>query len=351
MRPGKGAHMKATAYEKQFLVEEDRPFDSGHASTLVRLENGDILAAWFAGSWEKGPDTSIWMARRSSTGTWGAPYRIAETRNIAMWNPILFVRDDKTIMLFYKVGVLISEWKTFLKESTDNGHSFSKERELVPGDGQGGRGPVKNKPITLHDGTILAPASFEGEYWDVFVDRSTDGGRTWDMGGIVPIRHVGFNPQIIDRPFDPTYCFGKGAIQPTLWEDDDHVVHMLARTTSSRIFASESYDGGTSWTLAHATSLPNNNSGIDLVRLPDGTLVLAYNPTENYPNYYKGPRTPLSLAYSKDNGATWKDLITLEDEPGAYAYPAIICNGNDELLLTYTWKRERIVFWRVSLGK
>ncbi len=342
--------MKIVSQEKQFLVEEDRPFDSGHASTLVRLENGEILCAWFGGSWEKGPDTSIWMARRSTDGLWQAPYRVAEVRGIAMWNPVLFLRDDGTLLLFYKVGVLISEWKTFIKESTDGGLTFSDARELVTGDTQGGRGPVKNKPIQLHDGTLVAPASFEGEYWDVFVDISKDGGKTWEMSQMVPIRHVGFNPQIIDRPYDPTYCFGKGAIQPTLWEDADHVLHMLTRTTSSRIFRSDSHDGGRTWNLAYATDLPNNNSGIDVVKLPNGTLVLAYNPRDNYPNYYKGPRTPLSLSYSKDNGESWQDLLTLEDGEGAYAYPAIICNGNNELLVTYTWKRERIVFWRIVVA-
>ena len=44
--------MKVIDITKEFIFEEDRPFDSAHASTLIQLEDGSILAAWFAGSWE-----------------------------------------------------------------------------------------------------------------------------------------------------------------------------------------------------------------------------------------------------------------------------------------------------------
>ncbi|MDI5568765.1 exo-alpha-sialidase, partial [Salmonella enterica subsp. enterica serovar Kentucky] len=39
-----------------------------------------------------------------------------------------------------------------------------------------------------------------------------------------------------------------------------------------------SIDYGATWSVARATSLPNNNSGIDLVSMQDGTLILALNP-------------------------------------------------------------------------
>jgi hypothetical protein len=75
-----------------------------------------------------------------------------------------------------------------------------------------------------------------------------------------------------------------------------HALHKL------RDLRSDSEDGGKTWCCAYETGLPNNNSGIDLVKLPSGGLVLAWNPVGNLPNYYKGPRTPLELSYSDDNG-------------------------------------------------
>ncbi len=339
--------MKILKTKKEFIVEEKRDFDSPHASTLIRLKNGDILAAWFGGSWEKNPDVAIWMSRRTAGG-WQKPYVIADTWGVALWNPVLFQREDGRIFLFYKEGATIPQWFTKVRISDDEGQTWSEPRELVEGDRSGGRGPVKNKAITLSDGTILAPASVESEVaWDAFVDISRDGGESWTKSPFVPLRRTDYH--VIDRPYDKHLCYGKGIIQPTLWESAPGKVHMLLRSTSSAIFRSDSEDGGKTWCCAYACGLPNNNSGLDVVKLGSGELVLAYNPTGNLPGYYKGPRTPLCLALSGDNGESWKNILTLEDAPGGYAYPAIICdNEKKELLVTYTWKRERIVFWRIK---
>jgi predicted neuraminidase len=260
---------------------------------------------------------------------------------------VLFVGENEHIYLFYKIGHTIPAWQTMVMASDDRGESWETPQELVEGD-RGGRGPVKNKPIRLTNGTWLAPASIESEVWDAFVDISTDRGKSWTKSGFVPIIRSQERP---DRAFNsslpvPEFSFhGKGVIQPTLWESQPGTVHMLLRSTEGRIFRSDSSDNGQSWCPAYPTSLPNNNSGIDLVRLPDGELVLVYNPVgENW-----GKRTPIVLRTSTDNGKNWGNEYVLEDSEGEYSYPAIVSQGND-VHLTYTWKRERIVFWKVTVG-
>lgn len=340
--------MKAKNLVREFIAGEDKAFDSGHASTLVQLGDGNILAAWFGGSWEKGSDVAIWAARRI-TGVWEAPRKLADVRGVAMWNPVLFQKEDGGVILFYKVGATIPVWKTWFMESYDNGKTFSEPKELVEGDESGGRGPVKNKPIRLKDGTVLAPASLEGETWDAFVDISKDDCKTWERSAFVPLRRASVNPQMLHRPYDKHYIYGKGVIQPTLWQDEAGDVHMLLRSTSARIFRSDSTDGGQTWCTAYDTGLPNNNSGIDLVKRKDGMLVLVYNPRENLPNYYKGPRTPLAVAVSKDNGAHFEEVCLLENTQGHFSYPAVICNDRNEIMITYTWNRENIVFVKLEL--
>ena len=339
--------MKIVNKVREFIVEDDRDFESGHASTLVELKNGDVLSAWFGGSWEKGPDVAIWTAKRVN-GVWQRPKMTVDCRAVACWNPVFFTKTDGTIQLYYKIGKTIPEWKTWIVESTDQGEHWSYPKELVEGDSTGGRGPVKNKPIYTKNNTILAPNSLEGETWDAFVDISYDGGSTWNMSSFVPLRRVTYNQVSLHKPYSIYDCHGEGVIQPTLWEDEQGDIHMMLRSTSSRIFRSDSKDGGKTWCTAYATELPNNNSGIDVVKLPGGQLVLAYNPRENAPNYYKGSRTPLILSYSEDNGETWKLLSVLEDEPGTFAYPAIVCNDKNEIFITYTWNRLRIVFCKLT---
>ncbi len=81
-----------------------------------------------------------------------------------------------------------------------------------------------------------------------------------------------------------------------------------------------------------------------MTKLDHGLLVLAYNKvSENW-----GPRTPLNLIVSEDNGNTWGNEFILENEAGEYSYPAIVSKGND-IFLTYTWKRQKIAFWKMTL--
>ncbi len=346
--------MKANGFVQEFVMGEERPFDSCHASTLLKLKDGGVLTAYFGGSWEGSPDTAIWVSRRRN-GVWEYPRKAADVRGIPMWNPVLFRLNDGTIRLFFKVGHEIPKWRTCYADSADEGETFSEPAELVPGDLSGGRGPVKNKPIRLRNGAVLAPASVEGDgLWDAFVDISTDGCASWKKSAPVPVRRVLLHQggsedlQVVHRPYDPHLLFGMGLIQPTLWEDAEGGVHMLCRTTSSRIFRSDSADGGKTWCLAYDTGLPNNNSGIDLCALQNGLLVLAYNPRENLPNFYKGPRTPLEAAVSLDNGQTFRRVLTLESGAGNFAYPSVIADGN-QIMITYTWNRERIRYCSFTL--
>nr|WP_296482741.1 sialidase family protein [uncultured Acetatifactor sp.] len=340
--------MKVKNMVKELIAGEERAFDSGHASTLVQAADGTVIAAWFGGSWEKAPDVAIWLSRRVS-GKWETPRVVADVRGVATWNPVLFRKEDGTVVLFYKVGESIPVWKTWYVESYDNGVTFSEPKELVPGDEQGGRGPVKNKPIRLADGTVLAPASLEGELWDAFVDISRDDCATWEMSSLVPLRRAGIDVRAMNRPYDRHHIYGKGVIQPTLWQDDAGEIHMFLRSTSSRIFRSDSTDGGHTWCTAYDTGLPNNNSGLDLVKMGNGNLVLVYNPRENYPGMFKGSRTPLCVAVSRDNGVTFEHLADLETTQGNFCYPSVICGASQEIMITYTWDRQTIAYCQMEI--
>ncbi|MBW5448515.1 neuraminidase (sialidase) [Cohnella sp. CFH 77786] len=330
------------AAQKQYIFEEERPFPSCHASTLALMPNGDVLAAWFGGSYEKASDVAIWMARRSGDA-WSAPFKIADEEGIAHWNPVLF-SEGRKVWLFYKAGHEIPAWFTRIVRSEDGGESWSEPEELVPGD-VGGRGPVRNKPIRLTDGTLLAPASVERripdepgkELWEAFVDISTDNGRTWHRSAYVPME----GSKLVGTVHGPS----RGLIQPALWPSGGSRVHMLLRSTEGCLFRSDSEDAGRTWCTAYPAGLPNNNSGIDVARMEDGTLALAMNPVSGYTT--DSPRTPLVILLSPDNGMSWTDELVLEDGPGEYSYPAIVSRGS-ELYVTYTWKRERIAFWKLS---
>lgn len=333
--------MLITKQTREYLFEDDRPFANCHASTVVKLSGDDLLVSYFAGTKEGKPDVAIWCSKRTN-GVWSKPYVAADETDLVHWNPVLHRKDNGQILLFYKVGHPIPEWYTRVITSDDDGETWSTPVELVPGD-VGGRGPVKNKMIILQDGTWVAPASLESlTVWDACVDISKDEGKTWEMSELVPANHPNAEPE---RFIEGALMVpGRGLIQPTLWESKPGHVHMLIRSTGGSIYRSDSTDSGRTWSPAYRTYLPNNNSGIDLVQMENGTLALVYNPI----GMYKGPRSPLMLSISKDNGEIWDELLVLEREPGEFSYPAIIADGN-KLYITYTWNRERIVCWSLEV--
>lgn len=336
-----------TLHVKELIVPHaDRPFASCHASHLAVLPDGDVLAVWFAGSKEGADDVAIWCARRHE-GRWQQPYVLAEEEALPHWNPVLHRKDDGELQLYYKVGRLIKHWYTLIKTSKDQGLTWSDPVEIVAGD-RGGRGPVRNKMVVLSDGAWLAPASTEDGIWQAFVDRSTDQGNSWIASP--PIRIEGVTEAAITAvtdsnvPVSPQSFIGRGVIQPTLWESTPGQVHMLLRSSEGRIYRSDSTDGGRTWCAAYPTVLPNNNSGIDVVKLEDSTLVLVYNPV----GINWGPRSPLVLSASRDNGHTWSDGFVLEEGEGEFSYPAIIAESG-RLYVAYTCKRESIAYCELTL--
>lgn len=318
----------------EFIYPPKTVTDSCHASTVLPLPDGNVVAAWFGGTKEGNDDVKIWVSVREK-GKWAEPYSIAvKGESLPHWNPVLFLRENGEIILYFKYGKPIPKWVTYYCISKDGGKSFSEPKVLVPGDKDGGRGPVKNKAIRLKDGTVIAPASKESlrGSWKCFVDISKDDGLTFEHSNFVL------------RPKKNLKTVNM--IQPTLWENEKGV-HMLVRTNSGYIYRSDSKDGGKTWCKAYETAMPNPNSGIDLVMLENGILVLIMNPvSENW-----GDRAPLVLMYSADGGDTFTEFFKCEETTGdhEFSYPAITAAGNT-LHITYTHEREGIVYQEIKLS-
>lgn len=304
------------------FIYEEAPFPSCHASTIEETRPGEFAAAWFGGSAEGKPDVAVWLSLFAD-GAWSAPVEVAREPNMPMWNPVLFKGPDGKLWLYYKVGPSPREWTGAKRWSTDGGRTWSAEERLPAGI----LGPIKNKPLVLEDGAIISGTSVESyQAWACWVERSTNGGRTWTKHG--PIEYPG-------QPY--------GLIQPAVTRLPGGTLRLFMRSRAiGRICFSDSSDRGLTWTPALALELPNPNSGIDAVTLRDGRLVMIYNHT------VRG-RTPLNLAVSRD-GTKWSMFATLESEPGEYSYPAIIQASSGDLHATYTWNRQRIRHVEIPLA-
>ena len=259
------------------------------------------------------------------------------------WNPVLFQPSKGPLLLFYKVGPSPQEWWGMLMTSTDDGRTWSEPRRLP----EDILGPIKNKPIQLADGTIVAGSSTEAvgtDEWRVHVEITRDLGRTWELVG--PLGSGGFN-----------------AIQPGILQHADGRLQMLCRSKEMSVPTSWSSDGGRTWTPLAESGLYAVNSGSDAVTLKDGRHLLVYNyrdKKDGVPDNYKPDalvgianapsglraRWPLVVSVSRD-GVAWKQAVTLENTPNrhGYAYPAMIQTRDGKVHIAYTFNRERSSTW------
>lgn len=329
---------------------------SCHATTVVELPGGDILAAYFAGTYEGHPDVCVYMSRRrAGHTTWDLPQLLVSglrtewtesafayddpapdanpddvsdfikntRKRKACYNPVLYHAPGGDLVLDYKLGAFVQDWTGWEVRSTDGGYTWTHPRALQTDRAlhQVQLGPIKNKPVLVYCPTaeggqrIVAGSSTEtGGDWKFHFELSDDGGRTWRL--VYPEK-------------DTLQC-----IQPSILTLSDGRLKAIGRTRHGRLAQCFSHDGGETWSEVTLSDMPNNNSGIDALTLRDGRHVLVYNDSN-----VEGRRTPLSVAIS-DDGEHWTKLLDLEtDDLGEYSYPSVIQASDGRLWVLYTWRR------------
>ena len=77
----------------------------------------------------------------------------------------------------------------------------------------------------------------------------------------------------------------------------------------------------------------------DVISWDEETILMAYNDT---PETDWHERSPLTLAYSRDEGLTWQNLITLAPAPGNKCQPAMCRDAQGRLNVIYMHRHTAI---------
>ena len=297
-----------------------------HSPTGIELKDHSLLVAWFGGAGENQCDfpeftgkVGIWISHQEGK-EWSHPECIASHEGTRCWNPVLHRLKGGELILFYKVGDNPREWKGVFKRSFDEGKRWSEEEALPPGI----LGPIRTKVVEGPKGELICGSSVEvGDLENPFqatacwIEVATPDLKEWKRFG--PI-------EIPGQPF--------GALQPTLFYDQQNRLHLLCRDRAWRvgrkgfIWHASSEDQGQHWSPLERTDLPNPDSGIDTLKISDGHILLAYNPSHQ-------SREPLALALSSD-GVHWSPLCLVDVERSEYPYLFSTQDGSIHLLYAHT---------------
>ncbi len=312
------------------------PTASAHASSMTAMPDGSWVVAWFGGSREGARDVAIHMARLSAeTGEvveeWVSLTReqlasIAHRVIRKLGNPVIWVASDGRLRM-HVVSVSYGGWSgSSINQltSNDGGKSWTDCRRLILSPLFNFSTLVRNQAVAMNDGTIGLPAyhEFLGK-WGLWVHLAEDGTvmkatrmQKYDGGWLQP------------------------AVAP-LSSTDAFAALRSASRFHPAIGVNRTTNAGASWPKSRIFSLeiPNPNSSVAMIRLADGSLLIAANPL-------KTGRNLLQLFRSSDGGTTWVASRTIErdelDTSSEFSYPCLVAGDDGLIRLSYTWKRKGI---------
>jgi predicted neuraminidase len=305
----------------------DRPM--AHCATLAVLPNGSLLTAWFGGTYETAADQVILASHRASSDDgWSSPEVIAQAPKHASGQPVFLVRPDGEVWLFFVMimdpglppsstsfNMLppIAAWTSaqpYWQRSSDDGQTWTSPEHLLDYPGL----MFRSRPLVL-PGRIILPV-YDENTWESRMLISDDDGSSWRL-----------TDPIVSPPGNIHACLAQ-------FSDGRLLAYLRTGGQGGSIWRTESWDKGETWNAPTPTTLPNPNSGIDLLRLRSGRLLLAFNNSQT-------SRTPLNLALA-DEDEDWRWIQTIEDGPGEFSYPTLAQTDNEQIHVVYTFQREHI---------
>lgn len=274
-------------------------------------------------------DKAVLSGRISDDGgyTWGDERDIVTgggKKNVMSVSLLRLQNND--IALFYLVKNSIYDCYPVMRTSKDEGITWSDPVAcVVP---ESGYYVLNNsRVIRLKSGRLLMPLSLHtmsnsslNESGHIFCCYSDDNGKTWVRGEFVTKRQ-----DLVTQ-------------EPGVVELKNGKILLYMRTNSGFQYFSYSKDSGKSWSVAQEGNLSSAQSPALIVRDPQSTALIAIW------NNSKTVRTPLCLALSKDEGASWTNKVLIESNPNLwFAYPAILFLPNNAVLISYSMGKAE--FW------
>jgi len=336
---------------------------TNHCASLSRLPGGGVGLAWFSGYREGWDLTQAVFARLpAGASQWLPPVSISQEPGFSLQNAVLYVDDAGSLFAFHVRQPKGNEeagddpvpsqeryGKVWLSKSGDEGATWAAAELFEPEEGTWTRHGVTEGL----DGSLMLPLYNESQKY---------------------LGHAYERPVLLRRGPGPLQPYaewtkvemavnGSYLVQPAivrLTPGEPQLRAFFRDRRAEWIYTSVSEDDGLTWSEARQTELPNNNVGIDAIRVGSGAIVVSYNNMRGQTKHNR--RNRLAIAISDDGGETFPIVRQLEQHPDptemegpeeglqgvgptscdCYSYPSLLEGDNGKIHVAFTYERRTI---------
>ena len=317
------------------------PQVQNHAANLAVLPDGSLGCVWFSGTQEGVPDISVWFSRLDAEASrWSDPIQLSDDPTRSEQNPVLHVHPSGHVWLLWTSQHAGNQdtARVLRRVSEDGGRTWGATDTLLSETDEGGVF-VRQPLVALPSGRLLLPifhcVRLPGRRW--VGDR--------DYSGVMVSDDAGLTWREVTVPGST------GEVHMNIGRLSDGTLVALYRSRwADNVYRSTSNDDGDTWTEpAPVDDLPNNNSSIQFVVLPDDRMALVFNDSsaadatarrtslydeidddgladgaapefefadlsdgDDRRAFWGAPRAPMTLAISDDAGVTWPTRRNVE---------------------------------------
>lgn len=304
----------------------------------VAVTKGDrLFAAWYSGGmFEPCIDNYNLMVKSDDGGkTWSKPLVVIETdkkRKMRNIDIELWITEENELWIMW---VMSPYYDTSEKASIKNFKPFDFHKEFKGVTVMVCKNPdaeelvfeeprymckgfLRNKPIKISDGRIIAPAYDWDNEEHYMIRISSDNGKTFEDV------KTGKKPQ--NKVYDEIMVY-----------EYDGVLHLLARTNLGYYAKTDSFDGGKTWTETEEfEKAPSTRMYIGVLK--SGAVVYVRNVSDE-------KRNGMKVCLSRDGGKTFPYELVLDDRANL-SYPDLDEDDKGNLYIVYD--RERNNFIRLN---
>lgn len=312
---------------------------------------GRLYAQWQSSARnEDSADTRVVFSSSADGKVWRAPQPLTgRAQKVGMHTSGGWWSDGKTLIAYINLwpeGFRTAEDRhpgglAYYSESRDGVH-WSALKPVTGADGRPVNGIIEQDPHKLASGRLVTAFHLRpGMIAAPFYTDDPRGVTGWQRGAMANLPHDGD----VSRE-----------LEPSLFVRADGALVMVFRDEggSFRVLASQSLDGGASWSVPVLTNMPDARAKLSAGNLPEGTAFVVNAPSGNK------VRVPLALSLSSD-GQTFTRSWLLRGAPlppvrisgtykrPGYHYPkSVVWQGY--LYVGYSVGKEDVALTRVPLA-